>query len=163
MSAETGTPCTIRDAAPADAEAVAGMANALCRVLNGQAGPMTAERVRADLLGREGIGLRVAERDGRPVGYALWTLAYETAHAARGLYMTDLWVEPAHRRQGVARALVADLARLARAGGGRYVWWVSQPGNAGANAAYARLGAMREELNGHALYDAPFDRLAGDP
>lgn len=157
-------PPRIRDATPDDAETVARMANAFNRSLGqGSGRAMTAEGVVADLLARPDLGVRIAERGGRPLGYTLWTAAYETAHAARGLYMTDLWVEPEARRQGVARALVADLARRARDGGGVYVWWIVHPGNAGANAAYDRLTDFRETMLTRAVFDAPFDRLLEEP
>ena len=53
----------------------------------------------------------IAERDGRPVGYALFYRAYATEHAERGLYLQDLYVVPEAHRQGTGRALMAAVAR----------------------------------------------------
>ena len=53
----------------------------------------------------------IAERAGAPVGFALYTYNYSVWTAARGIFIEDIWVIPAERRGGVARALMAALAR----------------------------------------------------
>ncbi len=152
----------VREAGPGDAAAVAEMANALAEVTYGRPAPLTAERVCADLLGRPGIGLLVAERGGAVAGYALWSVAYETGFAARGLYLADLFVKDGARGGGLGRALVAAVARRAVADGGEYVWLVAQPGNHRANALYDRLGASRETILARALFGEALDRLLAE-
>jgi len=149
----------VRDAAPRDAERIARMANRLALLTAGVAGRMTPARVETDLIRRPGLGCLVAERDGVAAGYALYTEAYETAYAARGLYLSDLYVMAEARRRGLARALMAEIARRAEAGGGQFVWWVVAPGGEEAHAFYDGLGATREEVAARALFDAPFARL----
>ncbi len=53
----------------------------------------------------------IAELDGRPVGLALWFLNFSTWTGRHGIYLEDLFVDPAARRRGVARALFVALAR----------------------------------------------------
>lgn len=60
------------------------------------------------------------------------------AHAWGGL--AALWVEPAHRRRGLATTLTTELARQARARGIRSLWLQVEADNAAALALYERLG-----------------------
>ncbi|MDP1751395.1 MAG: GNAT family N-acetyltransferase [Reyranella sp.] len=68
-------------------------------------------------LARDGFGADpkfaalIAERGSTPVGFALYTFNYSVWTAARGIFVEDIWVVPEERRGGVARALMAALAR----------------------------------------------------
>ena len=80
---------------------------------------------------RDGFGAQrrfeavIAERDGEPAGFALWFYNYSTWAGRHGLYLEDLFVRPAHRGQGVGKALLVHLARLAvEQGCARYQWQV---------------------------------------
>lgn len=67
----------------------------------------------------------IAERDGEPVGFALFFHNFSTFLGKPGLYVEDLYVVPAARGQGIGRALLVHLARVARARGcGRMEWAV---------------------------------------
>ena len=84
----------------------------------------------ADLL-RDGFGAvplfrtLIAELDGTPVAFALYFLAYSTWRGRPTLYLEDLFVRPAARRNGVGRALMGALARQAiQLGCARFVWQV---------------------------------------
>ena len=74
-------------------------------------------------LARDGFGENpqfaalIAERDGKPVGFALYTFNYSVWTAARGIFIEDIWVAPEVRRGGVARALMAALAKECAAKG----------------------------------------------
>ncbi|MGF1445467.1 MAG: GNAT family N-acetyltransferase [Pikeienuella sp.] len=149
----------IRDAASADAEEIAGMAQALAREVASGPAVMTASAVQADLLAWPGLVLLIAERGGAPAGYTLAHISYETAYAARGFYVADLYVAPQHRQARVARALLAELARRAEAQGATYLWLVASPGNAAAQAAYDRLGFTRDVSNARAVFGPSFDAL----
>ena len=61
------------------------------------------------------LGL-VAEAEGRLVGFAEASIRNyaEGAPAGPAAYLEGIWVEPDHRRQGVARALLAAVERWAR-------------------------------------------------
>jgi GNAT superfamily N-acetyltransferase len=74
-------------------------------------------------LARDGFGkdpkfaALIAERAGRPVGFALYTFNYSVWTAARGIFVEDIWVVPQERRSGVARELMAALAKECVANG----------------------------------------------
>ena len=102
----------------------------------------------------------VAAFDDTLVGYASSLPAFESGHAQRGAYVTDLFVAAACRRQGVGRALLAGLARHARADGRSFLWWVARADNAAAHAFYRRIADVEDPLRGFAATVAAFDRLA---
>jgi GNAT superfamily N-acetyltransferase len=74
-------------------------------------------------LARDGFGkdpqfaALIAEMAGKPVGFALYTFNYSVWTGARGIFIEDIWVVPEQRRAGVARALMAALARECAAKG----------------------------------------------
>jgi GNAT superfamily N-acetyltransferase len=86
---------------------------------------------------------------------ALYHWTFSTFLARHGRWLEDLWVEPAFRRRGVAKALFAQLARDTLAeGGGRLAWNVLD-WNAPAIATYDAMGAEN-------LKEWITRRLAGD-
>ncbi len=87
----------------------------------------------------------LVEADGRPRGFALFFISYSTFLARPGLYLEDLFVEPAARGRGLGLALMATLARICVARGyGRFEWSVidwNQP----ALDFYRALGAAPQD------------------
>ena len=109
----------------------------------------------------------VAERDGErgpePLGFALFFASYSTWRGRPGIYLEDLYVPPVHRGTGVGRALLAALARLARARGCARLEWSVLDWNAPAIGFYQRLGATAmSEWTVHRLTDDALERLAGE-
>jgi len=86
----------------------------------------TPETLRAALFGpRPAAEAVMAERGGRCVGFALYFTTFSTFLSKPGLYLEDLFVEPAHRGAGIGKALLAHLAGLAlERGCGRFEWRV---------------------------------------
>ncbi|WP_414445539.1 N-acetyltransferase family protein [Burkholderia sp. 22PA0106] len=86
-------------------------------------------------------GALVATQDGAVVGYALYFQNYSTFLGKRGLYLEDLYVQPACRGTGIGTRLLRALAALAvERRYGRFEWTVldwNQP----AIDFYERLGA----------------------
>ncbi len=83
----------------------------------------------------------IAEWDGVPVGFALWFYNYSTFLGRHGLYLEDLYVQPASRGKGIGKALLRHLARrCVDEGLGRFEWWVLN-WNAPAIALYRAMGA----------------------
>ena len=83
----------------------------------------------------------VAALDGAPAGFALFFHNFSTFLGRRGLWLEDLYVRPAYRRQGCARSLLAALAAIARDRGcGRFEWAVLD-WNAPAIDFYRTMGA----------------------
>jgi GNAT superfamily N-acetyltransferase len=76
------------------------------------------------------------------VAFALFFTNFSTFLARPGLYLEDLYVQPAHRGGGLGKALLEALARLAVARGcGRFEWSVLD-WNTNAQAFYTRMGAQ---------------------
>jgi GNAT superfamily N-acetyltransferase len=81
-----------------------------------------------------------AAHDGSVAGHALWFRTFSTFLGRTGIWLEDIYVRPAHRRQGHAAALLADLRARSH---GRVEWEVLE-WNAGAIAFYEGLGATAE-------------------
>jgi GNAT superfamily N-acetyltransferase len=96
------------------------------------------------------------------VGYALFHDSYEPIYAARGVYLCDLFVEEAARRQGVGRALIAAVSRDAHRRGRTFAWWVSRTGNARAHAFYDGLRAYNESVTAFAVFEETFSTLVDE-
>jgi GNAT superfamily N-acetyltransferase len=102
----------------------------------------TAESLRAHLFAdAPRVFAHVAEQDGRVVGIAVWFLTFSTWTGRHGIYLEDLFVDPAARGGGVARGLVGALAAEARVQGYARMDWAVLDWNEPAKAFYRRLGA----------------------
>ena len=67
----------------------------------------------------------LAEVEGEPVGFALYFHNYSTWEGRAGLYIEDLFVEERARGLGLGRALLTEIARIAKARGCRRIdLWV---------------------------------------
>ncbi|MFI9010473.1 GNAT family N-acetyltransferase [Actinosynnema sp. NPDC053489] len=84
--------------------------------------------------------LLVAYVGGEPAGFAS---GVETIHPDKGveMFLYELGVDEAHRRRGVATALVEGLIELARSRGCTGAWTGAEKDNAPALATYRRTGA----------------------
>jgi GNAT superfamily N-acetyltransferase len=97
----------------------------------------------------------LAEDAGQVVGFALFFHNYSTFAGKPGLYLEDLFVEPAHRGKGHGKALFQAVAQLAvERGCGRMEWSVLD-WNEPAARFYRSLGAK-------AMDEWTVYRLAGD-
>lgn len=83
----------------------------------------------------------VAEDGGRIVGYALFFHNFSTFLGRRGLYLEDLYVQPAQRGSGLGTALLRRLAALAvERDCGRFEWTVLDWNQPAINF-YEKMGA----------------------
>src|SRR3546814_13421994 len=65
----------------------------------------------------------IAECKGEAAGFALYFHNYSTFLAKPGLYLEDLFVQPAQRGKGIGKRLLAELAQIGIARGcGRFEW-----------------------------------------
>lgn len=116
-------------------------------------------RIAADGLGaRPAFVCHLAERDGHAVGYALHWITYNTEPAARCGYLSDLFVRPEHRRGGVARALMAAVARHWVGRGAPWIEWAVPLDDA---AARRFCAGFAEEFPDVLPMIAAGDRFAG--
>ncbi|MEA5552788.1 GNAT family N-acetyltransferase [Anabaena cylindrica UHCC 0172] len=83
----------------------------------------------------------LAESAGQAVGFALFFHNYSTFLTKPGIYLEDLFVLPEFRRQGVGKALLTKLAKIAvERDCGRLEWSVLD-WNVSAQAFYRHMGA----------------------
>ncbi|MBM3140225.1 MAG: GNAT family N-acetyltransferase [Chloroflexi bacterium] len=155
----------VRFAVPADAPAIVSFVRGLAAFEREppESVRLTESDLRRDLFGATPRAeVLIAEQRGRAVGFALFFANYSTWEGRPGLYIEDLFVEEAARSQGVGRALMAAVARLARERGCARVELSVLDWNP-ARAFYERLGMrwMREWLP-YRLDGAALDALAAE-
>ena len=104
----------------------------------------------------------MAERDGEPLGMALFFHNFSTWTGWRGLYLEDLYVTPAARGSGVGKALLSHLAAIAVDRGCTRFEWAVLNWNQKAIDFYKAMGAepMNEWTVNRVSGDA-LTRLAG--
>lgn len=104
---------------------------------------------------------QVGEVDGAVAGLALWFLNYSTWTGKHGIYLEDLFVRPAARGLGLGRALLADLARIARERGYPRVEWSVLDWNQPAAGFYRAVGAV--PMSDWTVWRLSGDALAAGP
>jgi GNAT superfamily N-acetyltransferase len=82
----------------------------------------------------------ISDMDGQPVGFACLRLVPHLQGDEPYAELTDIYVDAPLRRQGVARALIAQVEAAARAGGASEVVIITGFDNHGAQAAYRASG-----------------------
>ena len=82
----------------------------------------------------------VAERDGEVVGFVFGYVLPRRHGNATELFVYELGVDEAHRRQGIARQLLEALLD-----GQEESFVLTEPDNEAANAVYRSLGGKRSE------------------
>ena len=84
----------------------------------------TEETLEEWLFDKEKAEVLFAVVDGKEVGFALFFHNFSTFLGRAGIYLEDLYVEPAFRGQGIGKGLIKQLARIAvERGCGRLEWW----------------------------------------
>lgn len=103
---------------------------------------VTPESLQPHLFGpRPAAEALVAEVDGTVVAFALFFTNFSTFLGQPGLYLEDLYVQPAHRGSGIGRALLQHIGALAvERGCGRFEWSVLD-WNENAIRFYEKMGA----------------------
>jgi GNAT superfamily N-acetyltransferase len=140
---------TIRDATPRDLAEIMAMIHELAEYEeSAHEVAFDATELERHLFGAEPVAhVLVAEvGDGHVAGMALWFRSYSTWLGRPGIWLEDLFVRPAHRREGIGRQLVQALRARTE---GRVEWAVldwNQP----AIDFYRSLGA--EPVDGWTRY-----------
>jgi GNAT superfamily N-acetyltransferase len=80
--------------------------------------------------------LLAIDDDGTPIGLAHYRPAPDTLAATTGIVLDDLYVDEAHRRSGVARALIEHVRERAAELGTGGVSWVTAADNTEAQRLY---------------------------
>ena len=92
-----------------------------------------------------------------PVGFAVYFRNFSTFLGRSGMYLEDLFVEPAYRGRGIGKTILAHVAKVARERGCQRLNWAVLNWNRPAIEFYQGLGAVLLEdwtvcrLSGSAL------------
>jgi len=105
----------------------------------------TPETLEPHLFGeRPACECLVGEQGGAVVAFALFFHNFSTFLCRPGLYLEDLYVQPAARGTGLGKALLKRLAQIAvERGCGRFEWCVLD-WNVSAREFYERMGATMQ-------------------
>ncbi|MEH6461685.1 GNAT family N-acetyltransferase [Chitinimonas sp. JJ19] len=104
----------------------------------------TAEQLQLACLGDAPAAYcRLIMRGEAVAGFLIYSWEWGTFTGQRELYMQALYIAPAHRRQGVARAAMAALAQIALAAACTRMEWLVVHDNAMSNGFYDSCGAVR--------------------
>lgn len=154
----TTTPAfTLRAAEPRDLPAITGLIRELAEFEQlSHLVQTTPEALHPHLFGERPVAeAQVAEAGGAVVAFALFFTNFSTFLARPGLYLEDLYVQPAWRGHGIGQALLRRLGALAvERGCGRFEWSVLD-WNENAIGFYRRMGAT-------VMPDWRICRVAGD-
>jgi GNAT superfamily N-acetyltransferase len=141
-------PHVLRPAEPADAALIVELIRGLAdyeKLLDQM--EATEERILAGLFPANGQAPAahcvIGEVDGAPAGFALYFFNFSTFLGRPGLYLEDLYVKPEFRGQGLGKALLLHLARIARERGCGRMEWAVLDWNRPAIEFYESLGARR--------------------
>ena len=77
-----------------------------------------------------------------PVGFAVYFRNYSTFLGRSGMYLEDLFVEPAYRGRGIGKTILAHVAKVARERGCQRLNWAVLNWNRPAIEFYRGLGAV---------------------
>lgn len=83
-----------------------------------------------------GMGGLVAEQDGAVIGICNYIFHANTWSLQPTCYLQDLYVDPAARGSGAAKALIAECEAVARAQGCFRLYWLTQEFNGPARSLY---------------------------
>lgn len=124
-----------RIATPDDAPALARLNTAFNETSD------TAEQIAVRLRDPRRVEMPIlAEIDGSAVGFAAVRVVPSVFYAEPYAELTELYVEAAFRRQGVARALVAHAEQLAREAGANQLYLLTGIDNEDAQQFYGAVG-----------------------
>jgi GNAT superfamily N-acetyltransferase len=127
---------------------------------------VTESQIRAALFGDDGrpslASCHLAEVDGQIAGMALWFRNFSTWDGVAGIHLEDLFVRERFRRRGLARALLAALARHCVEKNYTRLSWAVLEWNTDAIALYDAVGGrpLREWI-AYRLSGAELSSLAG--
>ncbi|MGV3551803.1 N-acetyltransferase family protein [Rhizobium sp.] len=156
---------TIRPATIHDAEAINAALRALARLMGEEA----KMRSTPDDIRRHGFGenpafeVLIADVDGAFAGLCLTFPSYSTWRGEPGIYVQDLYLDPAHRGHGIGEALLRAAARRGAAKGAAYLRLSVNAQNTRAQAFYERIGIThcRDEQI-HMIKGEAFQAFAAD-
>jgi GNAT superfamily N-acetyltransferase len=133
----------IRDPVPADEPVWRRLWAGYCRFYKATVPESVTSRTWQRLLDvQSSIEGRIAEVDGKVVGFSHCIEHAGTWAVEPVIYLEDLFVDESVRGKGVGHALLTDLIERAKARSNGYVYWHTQQGNATARRLYDMVGKV---------------------
>ena len=157
---------TVRPVRPDDVPAVVDLVRELADYEKAlHEARMTEEQLSAALFGDSPalFGHVAVADDGAVVGMALWFLNFSTWRGTHGIYLEDLYVQPASRGTGLGRELLRTLAEVCVEAGYSRLEWSVLDWNTPAIDFYRAAGALpMEGWTVFRLTDEALPRFAAD-
>ena len=157
---------SIRPVRPGDVPAVVGLVRELAAYERAEHEVrLTEEQLAAALFGESPkLFGHVAVVEDAVVGMALWFLNFSTWRGTHGIYLEDLFVQPAHRGRGLGKELLRTLAEVCVERGYSRLEWAVLDWNTPSIEFYKAAGAVPMDewtvfrLTDRALTDFAADR-----
>jgi GNAT superfamily N-acetyltransferase len=153
----------LRPATPSDVAAILGFIRELALYEREPDAVLTTED---DLL-RDGFTeprrfhCLMAEWNGTPVGFALYFYNYSTWEGRPGIYLEDLYVQPALRGEGIGKSILTRLAAIAvEEDCARFEWSVLDWNQPSIDFYHAMGAVMKSEWRGMRLDGQALRNLA---
>jgi GNAT superfamily N-acetyltransferase len=103
----------------------------------------TEELLRDTLFGARRVAeVLIAYMADEPAGFALYFHNFSTFLGRPGIYLEDLFVEPAQRGKGIGKALLVEIAKIAKERNCGRLEWAVLDWNKPAIDFYRKLGAV---------------------
>ena len=152
---------TVRPATSGDVSEVVKLARSLSIAEGQRPSRLTKAAYLRDGFGEKpAFSALLAEIDRKVAGYTLYFEGYDTVRAARGVYLSDLYVDKAWRRQGVGRALMQATAKACKDIGGEWMFWSVLKVNKSARKFYRTMGIELSDVIVCATIGVNFEKLS---
>lgn len=146
-AAAAGSPAIdVRQAVPADAEAIAMLSQELLafyglpvRYQRSYMSHVIAEKAFTD---PPSIEILMAFERGQPRGFLAYSESFAVANCQTSVFIQDLFVTRKARALGIGRRLMTELARICVARGVGQLDWTADPWNEKARAFYEAMGPL---------------------
>lgn len=96
----------------------------------------TEQKLRDSLFRKRAAEALIAEREGTPVGYAVFFSNFSAFRGKAGIFVEDIYVKPEMRRKGLGRKLFAFIAKVAAEWGCERLDWLCLDWNEPAKSFY---------------------------
>jgi GNAT superfamily N-acetyltransferase len=106
----------------------------------------TVDEIRESIFGSHSkASALIAEVDNKPVAYAVYFYNYSTWLGKNGIYLEDIYVSPEYRQQGIGKALLQRVSKIAVNQNCGRVEWSVLDWNTPAIEFYESLGAKPQD------------------
>ena len=101
----------------------------------------TVEELRSNIFEKNYAEVLIAEENEKPIGFSLYFHNFSTFVGKPGIYLEDLFVEPEMRGKGYGKALLVELAKIAKERNCGRLEWAVLDWNTPSIEFYKSLGA----------------------